>query len=286
MTKREGSPRGRILTLGDCHGNFNAVHQALLQGKNAGCIAAIQVGDFGFFPGELERFMPSIGRWPLPLHVIDGNHEDHEWLHRQRAHRRGEVLRQWTTDWDLHYHPRGTVTELCGWRVAWCGGAAHADRPQEYAARPSLNRRGPPPAPKWSSWVSQADVRRTLAAIGDHPIDLMVTHSCPYGLGIGMTGSDFMIPGVMKHIFKFGFEIGPERDFGEQHLTELWHSLFNKPPLWIFGHWHVLHGVQVGTTYFSCRGTTDLRNFVPSDMFGIDDRGGIPVIVGTGWMPP
>jgi len=46
-----------------------------------GIEAAIQVGDFGFFARDFNEFsQEGPRRLPVPLHVIDGNHEDHGWL--------------------------------------------------------------------------------------------------------------------------------------------------------------------------------------------------------------
>lgn len=251
----------RILLLGDAHGDLGSIAKAVRWARDTqDCTAAIQVGDFGFYAEGMKAQLAKLGRFALPLHVIDGNHEEHAWLMRVARATRGECRAKWSKEFDLHYHPRGTVSELCGLRIAWCGGAAHADRPQEYALRATAARPlGPPKDPLWSSWVSTGDVQRTVTAIAGRPIDLLVTHSCPAGIGVGMGTNGSMAMQAMQHIWKFGLDPGPEHDLGEQSLTDLWHALPHRPKHWIYGHWHTELTSKVNDTTFHCVGGIDRR---------------------------
>lgn len=95
----------RILILGDLHGNVHLL-PAILRGaqEQLGVEAVIQVGDLGFQASTIAA-VPSL---PIPLHAIDGNHEDHVWLQRQVRQRRLGRL-------PLRFHPRGSILSSYRW---------------------------------------------------------------------------------------------------------------------------------------------------------------------------
>jgi predicted phosphodiesterase len=250
----------KLLILGDCHGHYDLVSEACQAAELAhGVEAAIQVGDFGLFPKLLHRLVSGeIAPFPIPIHVIDGNHEDHSWIFESSAngHR---------TAWEnanLHFHPRGTTMEIGGARIGFIGGALHADRRQEWAdmwkpSATSTRSRRIPEDPTWANWVTVGDLRRALSAFSENSPDLIVSHSCPAGIGIGMTGSQNLIEDADRFIARPGFHAGPFHDCGEGNLTRLWRELSRKPMHWIFGHFHVMHDRTIDGTRFVCVGSTD-----------------------------
>ena len=100
----------KILLLGDCHGHLNLLHRLCVRAQQVhGVEAAIQVGDFGFYPKVLHGFIhEGQRRFPIPVHAIDGNHEDHGWL---RSSRSDGTLFEWEAA-NLFVHDRGTVAEV------------------------------------------------------------------------------------------------------------------------------------------------------------------------------
>jgi predicted phosphodiesterase len=68
----------RVLIVGDVHGQHQKLAESLRQAQTDFRIAAaIQVGDFGFYKDLMTQAREERIRFPIPLHVIDGNHEDH-----------------------------------------------------------------------------------------------------------------------------------------------------------------------------------------------------------------
>jgi predicted phosphodiesterase len=253
----------KIILLGDCHGRLDLLHRQCWEAhQEYGIDAAIQVGDFGFFPKILHRFLhEGPRRFPVPVHAIDGNHEDHGWLTACRA---DGTLSGWEGA-NLFVHPRGSVAQLGGLSVGFIGGALHADRRQEWSGQWSPladgstppRKRRVPRAPAWANWVTDGDVERTLAAFTATPPDLVVSHSCPASIGIGMVGAMQLIEDVDRFITRAGHHAGPFHDCGEGNLSALWRLLTQKPPLWVFGHFHRIHDRVIDGTRFICVGSAD-----------------------------
>jgi predicted phosphodiesterase len=252
-----------ILLLGDCHGRLDLVHQACLAANaEYGVEAAIQVGDFGFFPKILNKYLhEGPRRFPVPLYVIDGNHEDHGWLLTSRT---DGTLAAWASA-NLYVQGRGSVAEIGGMQMGFLGGALHADRRQEWSGqwKPTptdgvpLNRRRTPRDPAWANWVTEGDVERAITAFTATPPDLLITHSCPAGIGVGMVGALPLIEDVERFISRAGHHSGPFHDCGEGGLTAVWHRLSRRPPCWVFGHFHQFHDRTVADTRFVCVGSSD-----------------------------
>ena len=87
-------------------------------------------------------------------------------------------------------------------------------------------------------------------------LDLIVSHSCPSGIGIGMKSNALFASTVAQYLEKSGFTASPQNDCGEAELKFLWDSLNQRenqtPPHWVFGHFHVFHKAMIGQTQFIC----------------------------------
>jgi hypothetical protein len=153
--------------------------------------------------------------------------------------------------------------------VGFLGGALHADRPQQR---------------NWGSgfpnFILRHERDQAIGLFNRERPELIVTHSCPSRIGVGIKGSPGMEPSVGLHITAAGFDAGPTDDCGETELCALWHGLAYQPQAWVFGHFHQFHHSQVGATRFVCTDSeldspvrilaiwdTDLRRllFCPAD---------------------
>lgn len=252
----------RILILGDCHGRLDLVHRACLEARERwGIEAAIQVGDFGFYPQTLKQFLhEGPRRFPVPVYAIDGNHERHDYLMIARQ----QSAAAWTQA-NLIAPARGTTLIIGGMRFGFLGGALHADRSQSWSDGTStVPRQGRPrpPDPFAANWVTAGDVARAVGAFTASPPEALVTHSCPAGIGIGMEGDPRLAGHVDVFIRQAGFRCGPVGDRGEPGLTTLWRQLPTRPRWWLFGHFHRRHEQVINATRFVCVGSTDATDGV------------------------
>jgi predicted phosphodiesterase len=231
----------RVLIIGDIHGAHRELAEILRDIQSRyGIRAAIQVGDFGFYKEPMARLRRDKIRFPVPLHVIDGNHEDHAWL--RRALLTG-AARHWEAEANLFYQPRPSVVELGGSWIGFLGGALHVDRPQQH----NLLSRFP-------NYLLRHQRQQAAALFNRKRPALLVTHSCPADIGIGMEGAAALSSGVVEHIVSAGFDPGPAGDCGEAELKQLWLDLKYRPCGWVFGHFHRPHEALVQGTRFICVG--------------------------------
>ncbi len=243
----------KILIVGDMHGHLDILWGLANAAAQQGIGAIIQVGDFGFYPRVLVAFQRMWRRFPIPVYAIDGNHEDHDWLSSCFAN--GTVAEVWAERLNLIYQPRGSVAMIGGARVGFLGGALHADRPQEGVAVWT-----PGAEPTACNWTRPSDRQRAAAAWTTERCDLIVTHSCPGGIGIGMVGNPVLRESVDLYIREAGFAVAPDYDIGDGELSLLVGDLRATgcmPPHWVFGHVHRVHDARVGATRFRCVGSGD-----------------------------
>jgi len=231
----------RILIVGDVHGRFSDLSEFLRQiQSDYGIDSAIQVGDFGFYRDCMALLHLKRIRFPVPLRVIDGNHEDHIWLRRMLM---AGSARKWKEESNLIYQPRSTIERLGASTIGFLGGALHVDRPQQH----NLLARFP-------NYILSHQSKKAAALFNREQPDLIVTHSCPCGIGIGMLGAPEFASGVTEYIFNAGFDAGPDTDCGETELKKLWDDLKHKPGGWVFGHFHRIHNTVIKGTRFVCVG--------------------------------
>lgn len=236
----------RVLIVGDVHGQHDRLAGILARERTAlGIEAAIQVGDYGFDERAMAR---RVEPYVVPVHVIDGNHEDHAWL--QRALVSG-VDREWRTR-GLFYQPRPSVARLGSSTVGFIGGALHVDRPQRHNISAGL-----------PNYILRRQAEQAGALFNETRPDLIVSHSCPSRIGIGLSGPDDMLWGVLDHIVAAGFDPGPVEDCGEAELSRVWDALQYRPKAWVFGHHHRPHAVTVDGTRFVCVGDVDWTEACP-----------------------
>lgn len=233
--RRANTASMRILMVGDVHGRHSELAACLAQAQADYRIgAAIQVGDFGYRRSVLDG--EAGVRFPVPVHAIDGNHEDHAWL--CRALSTGET-RRWQSELNLVYQPRPSLARFGATQVGFLGGALHADRPQKHNWWSGL-----------PNYIARRDRKQAAALFNRERPELIVTHSCPSRIGVGMRAPAEMRPGAAEHIIAAGFDCGPDDDCGEAELAHLWHDLTYRPRAWVFGHFHRRHEVVLEGTRF------------------------------------
>jgi predicted phosphodiesterase len=239
----------KILLLGDVHGQMAILRDVLRNARPFGVEIAIQVGDFGFFPLVFENHLCLPRPFDIPVYAIDGNHENHAWIYKQDWNK-------WSKDLNLNFMPRATVKEIGGITVAFLGGALNIDRFQ--TAKPDdrlyfYDNRG---IHNFTTTIEKDALVEALNLL-DKPIDIMVTHTCPHSIGVGMMKNPQLNYLEERFVTTLGVNTGPDFDCGEQILTDLWTELKFKPLHWIFGHFHKRFQTTVENTKFTCVGCTD-----------------------------
>lgn len=231
----------RVLLVGDVHGQYVRLADVLARYQDTlGVDAAIQVGDYGFS----ERAMADHrNRYPIPVHVIDGNHEDHPWLHRALA---SGTDAAWRDRLALFYQPRPSIASIGHSDVGFLGGALHVDRPQRHDGADGL-----------PNYIRRREADAASVLFNEQRPSLIVSHSCPSRIGIGLTCPEALRTSVLDHVVAAGFDPGRMEDCGEAELTRLWHALTYRPQAWVFGHHHRPHATTIEGTQFVCVGDID-----------------------------
>ncbi|MFW5750306.1 MAG: metallophosphoesterase family protein [Planctomycetota bacterium] len=225
----------RILLLGDVHGQLELLAQILVQARDRlGIAAACQAGDFGFYRRFVGPRRP-LPQFVVPVYAVCGNHENHRLLARRE---RSGAAERWARH-NLFYQPRPSVRVFDGCGVGFLGGALNVDRPQRGSPR-----RGT------SNYLTVDQIGAAVELFDRLRPRLLVTHSCPTGIGIGMRGNPRLAHLLRDHVIWRGFDPGHENDCGERQLERLWRRLRHRPPVWVFGHFHEAHAIELGGARF------------------------------------
>lgn len=157
----------RILVAGDTHGNIDWVRQLVALAIDHHCHALVQLGDFGWWPGEdayLDEVSLMATSADLPFAFIDGNHDFHDarlYVCESRGWDRPIELRP-----GLFHLPRGVRWVWSGIRFGALGGAFSVDwRYRTNYVNWWRKDEGP----------NQDDVDR----LGDEALDVLFTHDAP-----------------------------------------------------------------------------------------------------------
>ena len=176
----------RIMFAGDWHGNTNFASAVIARAAEHDCTHVVQLGDFGFWPGEFgDRYLIELSNacseHSVDLYVIHGNHDDPD---------------RWQT-YELNDDGFGVIADrmfFCpdGFRWEWdylelgaLGGAASIDREwREVRRREGLGRVW------WPEEMITPEAVRDVAAphfrTGEpHRLDILVTHEGPSWTGAG-----------------------------------------------------------------------------------------------------
>ena len=221
----------RIGFFGDIHGRIHKFYHVLNKVIEAHQIsAAVQVGDFGVSKKNI-RVLETLGGFPVPVYFIDGNHEDFRFL--WKAMKKG-TNKEWEKK-NLYYQPRGSTLMFQGLKMGFFGGALHIGRPQKIIK---------------GNVITTAELDKAIYEFSHFSPDILITHSCPAGIGVGMQGLEIHYWGVVNHILMAGFDPGPKADCGETQHALLWNQMAKRPKLWVYGHFHEQKKIEIDDTTF------------------------------------
>ncbi len=218
-----------VLVVGDIHGTKTHLVDAIAHADGLGAQAIVQVGDFWLADRHWSRFSPLQADYmqtacdsPLPIIVIDGNHEIWPALGRYAltlaAREAMQARRPLHLGGSLWWAWRGSVWRWNSCAFGALGGAVSPDK-----RLPEVRHY------RWpEETLEQEDVERLIAnteAEFDGRLDVLFTHDAPAqvtGLKSGMAG----IP----------FDVLREAEHGRQLLADAVDR--TQPELVLHGHWH------------------------------------------------
>ena len=218
-----------VLFVGDTHANTAFLENAVLPTAAALEVdAIIQVGDFGFDSSSsdfIDLAASAKKRFGLDVWFLDGNHENHDFLHAELAQLSGREFPREPVNiaGGLWYLPRGARFVAAGLTAVAVGGAVSIDR----AART--------PGIDWfpSERLNNADLE-AIAALG--PCDLFVSHDAPSGWTIPGLLSELDLPEFWK----------PELEACNEHrfrVREAFDAI--QPRILVHGHYHVPYRMEL-----------------------------------------
>ena len=219
----------KALVVGDIHGEVQHLAAAFRQAARHDANVIVQVGDFWLVDRHWSQFSPVEANFmsqahdaPLPIVVIDGNHEVWPTLGRYAltpaAKSAMEARRPLHLGGSLWWAWRGSTWRWSGTAFAALGGAVSPDKRLAEVRR----YRWPEEA------TTRGDLDRLIANVDrefDGHLDVLFTHDAPAQVA-GLTSQMSGIPVDVKR----------EADDGRRLLAEAVER--TQPAYVIHGHWH------------------------------------------------
>jgi predicted phosphodiesterase len=164
-------PMDRVLIIGDTHGNAPWIETVLLTAQRLGITTAIQLGDFGIWPGEsgsvfVDQVQQAAERTGVAIYAMTGNHDDQVQIGEFEEDR--DVDGFVTLGPNLRWIPRGQRWTWEGITFGALGGAF------------SVDHRWRTNGVDW--WAGAEEVRPDdVDRLGVEPLDVLLTHDAPQG---------------------------------------------------------------------------------------------------------
>lgn len=199
----------RILLVGDTHGNAGFVRTTVKRYAEVSEADAIfQLGDFGFT--FHEHFIECVQSLDIPWYWLDGNHDDHDFLHELAVFDKTDDFSQiWP---GIHYSARGHAFTWDGVRFLTCGGAFSIDR----AYRTKHVSYWP------QELVTDAEVDRCAA---QGKVDIVLSHDVPAD-----------VDPLEALLEASGYKVGIESRLNREQLTKVIEA--TQPSHLFHGHYH------------------------------------------------
>lgn len=210
----------KILLIGDVHGGDRQLARALEYGKANDIHTAVQLGDFGIWPGKSgEWFLKETNRlleeFETTLYFVPGNHDDYTQINAKPVDEE-TGLHLWGPR--LFGMPRGWRTVWQGLNIAALGGAHSVDRQWRLENCPELH---------WEAEHVTEEEAELFRNGG--PVDVLFMHDSPDGAPNSVTDSNT------------GAQFFPqaELDLAQLHRELLARAVNPTNPARIFhGHYH------------------------------------------------
>lgn len=221
------------LLIGDTHGDIDAINRSVtMLSEQHGLLvdAAFQLGDFGFDPGWTDEetgrevtsqwmeYVAGREQFLVPTYAVHGNHEKPDIADWAMSCVFGEAAANFKCFANPSFsiiqsgRPRGGSLSVLA-----VGGA------------PNYND------PEWLYPFDDDDYLRALQfwrGLGSPPVDLLLTHEAPFG--VGLMGEGWVAEKTGTSIF----------NTGSKKLSHLWREV--QPRLQINGHYHKLNEFRDG----------------------------------------
>jgi Icc-related predicted phosphoesterase len=165
----------KVMILGDTHGNGHFLDQVIDLAMERECEYIYQLGDFGYWPHELDgvEFLDTLSaalvEVGIKLIFVDGNHENHEMLRKE-----SKKVKMFGTEFfeirpNLYWTGRTNTWVHEEVRFAALGGAASIDEDDRVEG-----------VSWWAEEITtKEDVQELVDKIGGRYVDIMLTHDAP-----------------------------------------------------------------------------------------------------------
>lgn len=226
-------PRQRYGVAGDWHGEIGWIKQAIERFDANGIDVVFQLGDFGLMgdiPRVLWKVEKILKRHGVTVYVVDGNHENHDYLSDPTNFEVDSNGIKWfivggIVSRNLALFPRGfSWSDKYNTYLA-VGGAASIDR---YSRIPNRSW--------WAGeQITPEDAERIISALPEN-VDVMFSHEAPYG-----------VPALDRHSAMTA-DWWDEEDIRYADSTRVnFDRIFQaaRPKLAMHGHWHLFADERV-----------------------------------------